>query len=105
MRLFRVAPVPGTFSLKSARRHGFLRPQLQSHLCSELIQEICDIIPELSTGGGTSDARFIAPTGCAVIELGPISKTTHQIDECVALKDLEQLCMIYLGILTQLLEE
>lgn len=68
-------------------------------VCSEAIQAICSITPKFSTTGGTSDARFIASTACEVVELGPINKTIHQVDECVALNDLEQLSEIYLRIL------
>lgn len=58
---------------------------------------------ELSTGGGTSDGRFIAPTGADVIELGPISASIHKVDECVATADLDQLAEIYQQILAGLL--
>ena len=50
---------------------------------------------ELSTSGGTSDGRFIAPTGAQVVELGPINKTIHQINECVNCDDLIGLTDIY----------
>ncbi len=59
--------------------------------------------PELSTSGGTSDGRFIAPTGAQVIELGPLNATIHKINEQVAVDDLEQLSRIYQDILTRLL--
>ncbi|MFZ1827265.1 MAG: succinyl-diaminopimelate desuccinylase [Candidatus Competibacteraceae bacterium] len=59
--------------------------------------------PELSTSGGTSDGRFIAPTGAQVIELGPLNATIHKINERVAVEDLERLSRIYQGILTRLL--
>ena len=59
--------------------------------------------PELSTSGGTSDGRFIAPTGAQVIELGPLNATIHQINERVATADLERLSRIYEGILIRLL--
>lgn len=59
--------------------------------------------PELSTSGGTSDGRFIAPTGAQVIELGPLNATIHQINERVATADLERLSRIYEGILLRLL--
>ena len=57
----------------------------------------------LSTSGGTSDGRFIAPTGAQVLELGPINATIHKIDECVGVDELNQLSAIYNGILTRLL--
>lgn len=59
--------------------------------------------PELSTGGGTSDGRFIAPTGAQVIELGPLNATIHQIDERVSISDLEHLTEIYYQTLVNLL--
>lgn len=58
---------------------------------------------ELSTSGGTSDGRFIAPTGAQVLELGPLNATIHKIDECVAVADLEPLARIYQGVLERLL--
>ena len=59
--------------------------------------------PELSTSGGTSDGRFIAPTGAQVIELGPLNATIHKINERVAIADLERLSRIYEGVLIRLL--
>ena len=59
--------------------------------------------PELSTSGGTSDGRFIAPTGAQLIELGPLNATIHQINERVAVADLDRLSRIYQGILERLL--
>ncbi len=58
---------------------------------------------ELSTAGGTSDGRFIAPTGAQVLELGPVNATIHQINECVKVSDLDILSNIYQGILRRLL--
>lgn len=58
---------------------------------------------ELSTSGGTSDGRFIAPTGAQVIELGPLNTTIHKVNERVAVADLEQLSRIYEGVLIRLL--
>ncbi|MEJ2576121.1 MAG: succinyl-diaminopimelate desuccinylase [Gammaproteobacteria bacterium] len=57
----------------------------------------------LSTGGGTSDGRFIAPTGAQVLELGPLNATIHQVDECVAVADLEHLAEVYRSVLERLL--
>ncbi|WP_298610656.1 succinyl-diaminopimelate desuccinylase [uncultured Thiothrix sp.] len=67
------------------------------------IQEVVNIETELSTSGGTSDGRFIAPTGAEVVELGPCNATIHQINECVAISDLEKLTVIYQRILENLL--
>ena len=59
--------------------------------------------PELSTSGGTSDGRFIAPTGAETVEFGPLNATIHKIDERVAIADLERLHAVYLGVLERLL--
>ena len=59
--------------------------------------------PILSTAGGTSDGRFIAPTGAQVIELGPLNATIHKIDEQVSVSDLNQLTEIYYHTLVELL--
>jgi len=58
---------------------------------------------QLSTAGGTSDGRFIAPTGAQVLELGPVNATIHQINECVNVEDLDRLEEIYFQILKNLL--
>jgi len=59
--------------------------------------------PELSTSGGTSDGRFIAPTGAEVVELGPVNASIHKVDECVNVQDLHTLSQIYENILLKLL--
>ena len=58
---------------------------------------------ELSTSGGTSDGRFIAPTGAQVLELGPINATIHKVNECVKAADLDTLSEIYEQVLVELL--
>ncbi|MEQ5837417.1 succinyl-diaminopimelate desuccinylase [Marinobacter sp. NFXS9] len=70
---------------------------------SEAIQAITGEPTELSTSGGTSDGRFIAPTGAQVVELGPVNATIHKIDECVKADDLDTLSAIYEEILVRLL--
>jgi len=67
------------------------------------IREVAHIEAELSTSGGTSDGRFIAPTGAQVLELGPINATIHQVNECVAVTALDELAEIYRRILEKLL--
>jgi succinyl-diaminopimelate desuccinylase len=67
------------------------------------IREVAGIETELSTSGGTSDGRFIAPTGAQVIELGPLNASIHKIDECVRVEDLHKLVSMYGGILRKLL--
>jgi succinyl-diaminopimelate desuccinylase len=59
--------------------------------------------PALSTGGGTSDGRFIAPTGSQVVELGPLNATIHKVNECVPAKGLDTLSTIYEHTLERLL--
>ena len=56
-----------------------------------------------STAGGTSDGRFIAPTGSEVVEIGPLNASIHKIDEAVSIKELEKLVEIYLRVITKLL--
>ena len=65
--------------------------------------EILGVTPELSTAGGTSDGRFIAPTGTEVVELGPCNASIHQIDEHVKLTDPVQLARAYQRILQLIL--
>ena len=60
-------------------------------------------VPEVSTGGGTSDGRFIAPSGAQVVEVGHVNETIHQINERVKLADIPRLTRIYEGILERLL--
>lgn len=66
-------------------------------------RELCGIEPEPSTGGGTSDGRFIAPLGAEVVEIGPVNASIHKVDEHVALDDLERLPAIHLAIAEKLL--
>jgi len=68
----------------------------------ESIREMTSLNPTLSTGGGTSDGRFIAPTGAEVVELGPCNQTVHQINERVRMEDVYKLTGIYYRILTKL---
>ena len=62
---------------------------------SNSVEQIVGTKPTLSTAGGTSDGRFIAPTGAEVVELGPSNETIHKIDECVRLEDIDKLSEIY----------
>ena len=57
----------------------------------------------LSTSGGTSDGRFIAPTGTQVVELGPCNKTIHKVNENVRVEELDQLSFIYQEIMQSVL--
>ena len=69
------------------------------------IESVCGYQPEVNTAGGTSDGRFIAPTGAQVLELGPLNATIHQINECVSAADLDILSTVYEQILVRLLTE
>lgn len=70
---------------------------------SKAVQTVMGLTPDFATGGGTSDARFIAPSGAEVIELGVVNDRIHQIDERVTIKELEQLTQIYYTLLVLLL--
>jgi succinyl-diaminopimelate desuccinylase len=70
---------------------------------SAAVEEIMGYRPALSTVGGTSDGRFIAPTGAQVLELGAINASIHQVNESIGVVELEQLSTIYQRILEKLL--
>lgn len=70
---------------------------------SRSVEEHTGRAPELSTGGGTSDGRFISPAGADVVELGPISASIHKIDEHVALDDVKTLASMYQRVLELML--
>jgi succinyl-diaminopimelate desuccinylase len=67
------------------------------------IEAVTGIETEPSTVGGTSDGRFIAPTGAQVLELGPVNATIHKVNECVAVAELDQLAAVYAEVLRRLL--
>ena len=67
------------------------------------VSEVAGHAPQLSTAGGTSDGRFIAPTGAQVVELGPVNASIHKINEHVRVDDLPRLATMYQGILSRLL--
>jgi succinyl-diaminopimelate desuccinylase len=69
----------------------------------EAVREVTGVDAELSTAGGTSDGRFIAPTGAEVVELGPVNASIHQVNEHVRVDDLDRLSKIYQTILRRLL--
>ncbi len=71
--------------------------------CRDAIKDVTGTDTQLSTSGGTSDGRFVAPTGASVVELGVLNATIHQVDECVAVDDLEKLTLIYEQVLENLL--
>ena len=69
---------------------GRLRATLRA-----LMKERCGVDPEESTGGGTSDARFVAPLGAEVVEMGPVNASIHKVDERIALAELEALPTLF----------
>jgi succinyl-diaminopimelate desuccinylase len=79
------------------------KPGILVDACKKSIREVCAIEAELSTAGGTSDGRFIAPTGAQIVELGPENSTIHQIDECVNIDNVRQLEKVYYQIMVNLL--
>ncbi|MDA9425738.1 MULTISPECIES: succinyl-diaminopimelate desuccinylase [Bradyrhizobium] len=76
------------------------KPGAFTDLAVSAIEEVTGRKPELSTSGGTSDARFIS-SYCPVIEFGLVGQTMHQVDERVPVADLEKLTQVYRGILTR----
>ncbi len=74
-----------------------------ANACQQAIQEICGITAEPNTYGGTSDGRFLAHTGCEVVELGPVNKSAHHVNENTKIADLEKLATVYQRILELIL--
>jgi succinyl-diaminopimelate desuccinylase len=66
-------------------------------------RDLCQRDPEQSTGGGTSDGRFIALLGTEVVEIGPVNASIHKVDECVAVAELDQLPAIYQAVCERML--
>lgn len=71
--------------------------------CQNALQEVVGHHARLDTGGGTSDGRFIAPTGAQIVEIGSLNHTIHQVNECVPVADLDTLSAIYERIAVRLL--
>ena len=69
-----------------------------SRVVSGAVQRITGVTPELSTSGGTSDARFIKDH-CPVVEFGLVGRTIHQVDEHVATADIEELAEVYAAVI------
>jgi succinyl-diaminopimelate desuccinylase len=78
-------------------------PGILSDAVSSAVQDVTGGRPKLSTGGGTSDGRFIAPLGAQVVELGVVNTTIHKVNECVSLGDIDVLHAMYLNTLRNLL--
>jgi len=78
-------------------------PGVLSDAVSSAIQQVTGSRPKLSTGGGTSDGRFIAPLGAQVVELGVINATIHKVNESVRVEDIDNLHKIYVNALRLLM--
>ena len=78
-------------------------PGVLSRAVSDAVRSITGASPALSTGGGTSDGRFIAPMGAQVVELGVINTSIHKVNESVRIEDIDRLHAMYLATLHNLL--
>jgi succinyl-diaminopimelate desuccinylase len=67
------------------------------------VRQVTGRTPKLSTSGGTSDGRFIAPMGAQVVEIGVVNSTIHKVNECVRVEEIDTLHAIYLQTLRNLL--
>jgi succinyl-diaminopimelate desuccinylase len=97
----RLSEAAGSYELEVAcSGEAFITlPGPLTELMESIIEQELDITPELSTSGGTSDARFIKDV-CPVVEFGLVSRTIHQVDERVTVADLEALTRAYRALLT-----
>jgi succinyl-diaminopimelate desuccinylase len=118
----RYSPVQTLAGLKATvedilRRHG-VRHTLEwyvsgepfytppGRLCAavaDAVAQVTGTAPQLSTGGGTSDGRFIAPLGAEVVELGVVNASIHKVNECVRVADIDALHTMYVNVLRNLL--
>ena len=78
-------------------------PGALSDAVGSAIQQVTGSRPKLSTGGGTSDGRFIAPLGAQVVELGVVNASIHKVNESVRVEDIDQLHRMYFNVLRNLL--
>ena len=118
----RYSPVQTLDGLKETvegilRRHGvkftiewylsgepfYTQPGAFSEAVSAAVKEVTGTPPKYSTGGGTSDGRFIAPTGTQVVELGVVNATIHKVNESVRVEEIDALHEMYLRTLKNLL--
>ncbi|WP_373277993.1 succinyl-diaminopimelate desuccinylase [Andreprevotia lacus] len=74
-----------------------------THAIKAAVKDVTGDEPQLNTTGGTSDGRFIAKHCPQVVEFGPINKTIHKLNECVAVEDVPKLSQVYLGVLERLI--
>ena len=78
-------------------------PGVLSEAVGAAIESVSGARPQLSTGGGTSDGRFIAPLGAEVVELGVVNASIHKVNECVRIADIDALHQVYFNVLENLL--
>ena len=81
----------------------YTKPGVLSDAVSAAVSDVAGIRPKLSTGGGTSDGRFIAPLGAQVVELGVLNASIHKVNESVRLEDIDALHRMYFNTLRNLL--
>src|SRR3954471_7707959 len=81
----------------------YTAPGALSDAVGSAIQQVTGMRPKLSTGGGTSDGRFIAPLGAQVVELGVVNATIHKVNESVRVEEIDKLHQIYFNVLRNLL--
>ena len=118
----RYSPVQTLDGLKATvegilRRHGvrytlewyvsgepfYTPPGVLSDAVAGAVAQVTGTRPRLSTGGGTSDGRFIAPLGAQVVELGVVNASIHKVNECVRVADIDALHGMYVNVLRKLL--
>ncbi|MGO9803237.1 MAG: succinyl-diaminopimelate desuccinylase [Steroidobacteraceae bacterium] len=118
----RYSPVQTLEGLKARveeilRRHGvrytlewyvsgepfYTPPGQLSQAVGDAVAQVTGNRPRLSTGGGTSDGRFIAPLGAQVVELGVVNASIHKVNECVRVDDIDTLQRMYVNVLKRLL--
>ena len=81
----------------------YTAPGVLSDAVAAAVAEVTGVPPKLSTGGGTSDGRFIAPLGAQVVELGVVNASIHKVNECVRVADIDALQRMYVNLLRRLL--
>ena len=81
----------------------FTAPGVLSDAVGAAVAEVTGAQPKLSTGGGTSDGRFVAPLGAEVVELGVVNASIHKVNECVRVADIDALQRMYVNVLRRLL--
>ena len=81
----------------------YTAPGALSRAVGQAVAQVTGAQPKLSTGGGTSDGRFIAPLGAQVVELGVVNASIHKVNECVRVADIDALQRMYCNVLRQLL--